>query len=363
MDARFSVFLAAARWASALAVVAYHLRFLVLREYDDSGAGSLPVQAFYFVTGLGQEAFAVFFVIEGITAARLFTQPSFTVTAEACRARLLRLYAFYLPALLLGALLDLVGTGLAGQQHLYARYEQFDPATLDLRMLVANALMLQPFFAADVGSNQMLHLFAYLFWVFLLAETFLHARNWRKPVRIAVRIALPMLAIVLMPQPFLVWSAVWLLGAGVVYHARAGLPSPRLPIALALLAIITVTSRILGAEIQLLPPPLGQWLVEWRHFLVGLGVASVALACTPVRAARSQERPAGDARFLFFFHFPIMMLSSAALLACSGVTEPMRPSAQAFALFFGILTASCVLCVVVGRALRRAGDALRRLLS
>lgn len=358
MDARFSVFLALCRWVAALTMVGYHLRFLLFAEYGDVASSNYLVQAFYFATGLGHEALAAFFVLEGIAAARIFTMPGFSITTAGCRERLLRLYSFYVPALLLGGALDWIGAGFAGQRELYQRYTEFSGASLDWGVFLANLGMLQPFFAPAFGSNQMLSLYAFLFWAFVLSELFLLAGIWPPHRRVLVRAALVAAVLALMPEQFLVWMAIWLLGVGVVLHARAGYRPPHLLIALAFLGLATLTSRMIGADEHLLPAPFGRLLMVWRYFFVGLGAAALAVACAPVHARRSQERPSFDARFMMFFHFPFMMIACAALAVWLGPLPLMQPGYVSVGLFCLVFLLTIVATLVAGRAVLRVSNML-----
>ena len=68
MSDRFVTFLLVSRWTSAIVALLYHARFLVFVDYGDVHDKTGLAKAFYFITGLGHEAFAVFFVADGILA-------------------------------------------------------------------------------------------------------------------------------------------------------------------------------------------------------------------------------------------------------------------------------------------------------
>src|SRR4051794_37158474 len=69
------------RWLAAFLVLLFHLRLDTIGDYgsDVAGAQTLPVQAFFFLTGLGHQAVIGFLVLSGaLIAGRLVVRPPLT---------------------------------------------------------------------------------------------------------------------------------------------------------------------------------------------------------------------------------------------------------------------------------------------
>jgi len=348
MRNRFVSILLAIRWTATLVAVAYHVRFLLFVDYDDVHAKTGLTRAFYFVTGLGHECFAVYFVLDGILAGLALlprlpeTMPDHLAPDRAAPAR--RAYALYrllLPGLVLGGLFDVAGARFFNDTGLYTEYPAFSTLTLDAAALLGNLAMLQPFAVPTFGSNGMLYLLSYLFWAHVLLALFLRGPP---PARIALAAAVLAFA----PLAFLTWAGTWLAGVGVVWLAATRAVRPSLPAACAGLAGALLLSRVIGADDTLLPPPFGRWLIDCKYLLVGTSCALAAWAACPAPLPRGVA--AGPAApFAFFFHFPVMMLCIAAGSALLG--EPLRqqPAPARYAAFAIVVAACAGMALLVAR--------------
>lgn len=363
MSDRFAAFLFASRWASAILALMYHVRFLLFVGYGDVEAKTGFSRLFYFLTGLGHESFAVFFVVDGIAAGLLLRHRGRAAKGRSPVARRLgALYGILLPGLLLGAALDAAGVRFFNGAGVYTAFPAFSSVTLTNASLLGNLLMLQPFVVPTFGSNGMLYLLSYLFWSFVLL--FFLARGGgldalrRRPLR-AVLLAL--LVVVVMPYPFLLWAAIWLAGVAVVLLGEAHAARPPLALACAGFATTLVLSRLAGAGTDL-PAPLGEGIVRAGYLLVGVGFAAVARALYPDGATvrRTGERAGQPASFTFFFHFPVIMLLAAAGSALLHAPLMRQPAADVYWAFAGLVGA-CLLAI--GLAARAVGAAVAALAS
>lgn len=160
MNDGFLTFLQLARWTSALVALAYHLRFLLLVNYDAVPDKNALLTGFYFLTGLGHESYAVFFVVDGILAGLILHRRRTRATAAGpgMGQHLGALYRIVLPGLLLGALFDATGSHYLGHTGVYTAFPEFSTLTLTVAAFVGNALMLQPWIVPDFGGNSMLYL-------------------------------------------------------------------------------------------------------------------------------------------------------------------------------------------------------------
>lgn len=361
MSDRFVTFLLVSRWTSVIVALLYHIRFLVFVDYDGVHDKTGLTKIFYFLTGLGHEAFAVFFVVDGILAGLVLRRHRAGALADgADRGALLRyagsLYRVLLPALALGAACDLAGSRWFDGAGLYTAFPTFSTLTLSYSALLGNALMLQPFVVPTFGSNGMLYLLSWLFWSFVLLVPALRSRGTARALLLAA-------AVFLLPWPFLVWWAIWLAGVAVVElgTARTRRPPPALGGILFVAALLL--SRFIGADTDLLPQPFGTWLVGAKYLLAGLAFAAIAWALYPDRAQATHEglrdaalgmagSAAGQAAaFAFFGHFPVMMLGTAIGSALLGQPLMQQPTPAAGAMFVVLAILCLAVAAFVGRAM------------
>jgi len=350
MRNRYLSFLLAARWTSVMVALMYHVRFLLFVDYEHVHDKTWWSDVFYFLTGLGHEAFAVFLVLDGILTGRaLRAQGPPARTTPGRKA--IALYGLLLPGLVLGGLFDVAGARFFNGSGLYTAYPAFTTLTLGYASLLGNLFMLQPFVVPTFGSNGMLYLLSFLFWSLILLGVFLRATRAGRAVLLAA-------AMILAPPLFLVWSAIWLSGVAVADIGATRSTRPPLPVAVIAFAGALLLSRFLGAGTHW-PPTSGTWLVDCKFLLVGWGFAAIAWARYPPgtwhEAAPDDPAPA----FTFFFHFPVMMLVvgiGTTLLGQSLMRQPAPASYGAFA----VVVAACVgTTVVVARAAAGAVDAVR----
>jgi hypothetical protein len=359
----FLSFVLASRWASVILALMYHVRFLLFVDYEDVHAKTALSTLFYFLTGLGHESFAVFFVLDGILAGLLL--PRHRPDALPGRATVFRQmmapYRILVPGLILGAGLDTAGAAFFDEAGVYTDFPAFSTLTLDGVALLGNLFMLQPFAVPTFGSNGMLYLLSYVYWSFVLLVLWLR-------LALLGRLLLPAAVVALAPRTFLLWGTTWLAGVVVVHLGATRDARPSLPFGLAGFAGTLLLSRLLGADTHALPPPFGAWLIQCKYLLVGTSFAAVAWALYPARAQHERLRaralvtvdtPAAQAAaFTFFCHFPVMMLLVG--MASTLLDQPlMRQPAPARYGGFAVAVAACLgTTVLVARAAAGVIDAV-----
>lgn len=338
MPNRFVSFLQLARWTSVIVALMYHVRFLLFVDYEDVDAKTALSAAFYFLTGLGHESFAVFFVLDGILTGRALQRYP---PGAAVARRVGALYRLLLPGLVLGAIFDVMGVRFLNASGLYTAYPAFSTLTLGYAPLLGNLLMLQPFVVPTFGSNGMLYLVSYLFWSLILVALCARAA-W--PRRIVLLAAVAALA----PASFLAWASIWLAGIAVAYAGATRAARPPLPLAIAGFVGALLLSRFIGADAHLLPSPFGAWLIEWKYVFVGASFAAVAWALYPAHPRHDEAVDAAvdgaapqTAAFTFFFHFPVMMLLVGVASTFLGQPLMQQPAPARYGEFV-ILVAACV---------------------
>jgi hypothetical protein len=345
MPNRFVSFLLVSRWTSVMVALMYHVRFLLFVDYEHVHEKTWLSNAFYFLTGLGHESFAVFFVLDGIltgVALRAHGPP-----ARATPGRnALALYGLLLPGLMLGAVFDVAGARFFNGAGLYTAYPAFSTLTLGFAPLLGNAFMLQPFVVPTFGSNGMLYLLSFLFWTLVLLGVLLRATRTGRVVLLAAVVALA-------PPLFLIWAAIWLTGLAVVHAGATRTARPPLSVAFACFAGALLLSRFLGAGTHW-PQPSGAWFVDCRFLLVGWGFAAIAWALYPPGAQHDAVPDDPAAAFTFFFHFPVMMLVVGIVTTLSGQALMQQPAPARYGAFVAVVAACVGTTVGVARAARPA---------
>ncbi|NHZ83941.1 hypothetical protein F2P44_32425 [Massilia sp. CCM 8695] len=361
MNRRFETFLDTSLWISAVMTLLYHFRFLMFVDYDALHEKSGVDQVFYFLSGLGHESFAVFFVLNGIFAGLLLRRMPPAQGELALLRHWWRSHLALLPVLVLGGLLDLAGAHFLNGSGLYSDFPAFSTVTLSWTAFFGNLFMLQPALVPTFGSNGMLYLYAYLWWSCCLLV--LTRRAWRsgKPWRMAIGAALVLALASWMPPTFWPWLTIWLLGVAV--GLRGPWPRPLVhPLAAwALLATVILFSRLTGARTDLLPAPWGHMLMQWKYVLVGMGFAVLATilhrspklpagdAAAPSLLARINRHLAASASMAFLFHFPLMMMLTAIGADLFGHQLMQQPGLLCYVL----LGCAVTLCYAASHALAR----------
>lgn len=359
MSERFLTFLLLARWSSALLALMYHVRFLAFINYDAVEDKNILLTGFYFLTGLGHESYAVFFILDGILAGLILHRQRAAPAADGASLgrHVLALYRLMLPGLVLGAVFDHTGVRLFSGTGVYTDFPEFSTLALGYAPMLGNVFMLQPFVVPNFGGNSMLYLLSYLFWSLVLLVLFLRATGlpplWRRLARVALLAAVMLLA----PYKFLIWGAIWLAGVGLVHLAetRTWRPPP-LP-ALLLCGATLLLSRVLGPATRGMEPLLRDWVIQLGFLGAGLGFAAIAWSLYPKRQAWQRESPAYSAlreagswpaqaaSFTFFFHFPVIMLLAAMGDARLGQPLMQQPTTSS-SLWFAFLCLASVLAAL-----------------
>lgn len=372
MSERFLSFLLLARWSSALVALTYHVRFLTFINYDAVEDKNILLTALYFLTGLGHESYAVFFILDGLLAGLVLHRQRSSPAADGAglRRHAFKLYGLMLPGLLLCCVFDYTGVRLFYGSGVYTDFPEFSTLALGYAPLLGNLFMLQPFVVPNFGGNSMLYLLSYLFWSLVLLVLFLRAAALPPVWRCLARVALLAAVMLVMPYKFLIWAAIWLLGVGLVFLAESRAWRPPLLPALLLCAATLLLSRVLGPVTRGLEPVLRDWVIQLGFLGAGLGFAAIAWSLYPKRQAWQRESraysairafdswPAQVASFTFFFHFPVIMLLAALGHARLGQPLMQQPTVAACLWFAAMALASVLAAACVTAALAASLRAL-----
>ena len=169
-----------ARGLAALLVFFGHLRGFVFYPYDQLTNRGLLETAIWTVTGLGNQAVMIFFVLSGFLITRSIVlddrRGRFSWQTYLIK-RLSRLWVVLIPCLIMTCFWDNLGISLSGQDfydgRLYATYNSGpDLATggadLTLSTFIKNLFFLQTIVAPTYGSNSPLWSLANEFWYYLM---------------------------------------------------------------------------------------------------------------------------------------------------------------------------------------------------
>lgn len=375
MNDRFVAFLVVSRWASALVALMYHLRTLLFVDYHAVSEKNGVSKAFYAITGLGHESFAVFVVLDGVVSGMIMRGrwAGTPIDRAAIFEHLGALYRIILPCLALGAVFDVAGVRFFNQYCVYTAFPELGTVTLSLSSLFGNVFNMQPFIVPNFGSNSMLYLLSYLFWFSILLLLFARAGTLDGPRRLYARAVLFILVVLVLPYKFLVWGAIWYSGVLVATRSEVRFMKPGVGIALILFACALVLSRVTTSDSSVLPEHLKKWILEGKFLLVGMSFALLTRALYPEAGQGVQERlvrsvidmRAGRsgmaASFTFYFHFPVIMLLVATATSVLDLPLTQQPTLTRYAEFASLIGASVCAAAFIARAV--AGATARKLVG
>lgn len=325
-------FLDMARWIAAALVFVAHLRNPLFLGYGEVPAAhrTLTVQAWYFVTGWHAEAVTVFFVLSGLLvggAGLARMQAGSFQPASYAIDRVTRLYLPFLPALLLGYALDVLGSsfmaevGFWNHAHpMVAQKVNSAPfaSSLSADTLLGNILMLQHYFVPPAGSNQPLWTISAEFWfyaVFLFAA--LAGALARTPLTRAVSLVLMAGVFAVLGPKFLVLFGLWSIGVAVAFvpQRRWQHPLPAVLVFMAVLIAARVGQGILDTDATYRELKNYAVALAFAHLLVSLRGRRYAWL---ERVARPNAFFASFSYSLYLLHFPLMLFVLA-LMHATGV--------------------------------------------
>lgn len=368
MNSRYLSFISWVAWWSTLSVLAYHWRFLLFAQFDQVSDRTLIVRTFYFLTGLGHESFAIFFVVSGIRAG-YWIQKTDAATNRFLATSVRDLKRYHLGliwALFIGAGLDLLGKLVFNHAGFYdaGGFPSFGQISLDWLAFLGNLFMLQPFVVPTFGSNGMLYLLSYLFWAHVLLFVFAcWANRFAGPIGRLARYVAAMILVLALPRECVLWMAIWFTGVAVAALGENYRARPSLLSGLLIFGAAIVLSRAIGSDADWLPEPFGAALPAWKYFIVAAGFALIALSVYPDartgQALAASEtgtttlarRLGRDATFIFFFHLPFVMLLGGVLFDHAGLLPSVQPGIGAYTTFAVALGASLILTTLAGRAI------------
>jgi peptidoglycan/LPS O-acetylase OafA/YrhL len=338
------------RWTSALAVLAGHVRMFLFPPMESIGHAWIPLNTFYLVTGFGNQAVMVFFVLSGFLvggrAAEKLSEGTFRM-GDYMADRVSRLYPVFFVGLLLTATLDSFGMNLFYNANCYkSTYPMLRDlvnynmgSQLSIVTFLSNLLMLQGIVTPSFGTNGPLWSLSMEFWYYILFPLLLipfYARAAR--VRwTSIGILVLVLCLLAMNPNYYALFVVWLLG---VAARRLHFPFRNSSVAFGLLALTLVNSRIGFGPSYLRDLVIG---VGCMLVIVSVHNGGGGIAC----GAALSKKMANFSYSLYCCHFPIVVFSVAILASRRDVS---MLSMQSRFLIAAALTTFC-LCASYGISL------------
>ncbi len=219
-----SVHMDAIRGIAAMLVFYEHFRSLMFVDFAEVNHKSAVTKLSYFLSGLGHSAVMVFFVLSGffiVSSVMRAVKTNRWSWGWYAEQRLTRLLVVIIPAVVLGGLLDQIGTRMFGLETIYGgggQYHLMVPKaialTSTLPIALGNLLFLQQIVVPTFGSNGPMWSLANEFWYYLLFPLLLFAFAGKQPI--ALRIGLAVLSVAIMAfigKTISIYFAVWMMGA------------------------------------------------------------------------------------------------------------------------------------------------------
>lgn len=376
----FASFIDMARWISAAIVFLGHLRNPVFFGFESVPVAdrSLIVKLWFFVTGLHNEAVIVFFVLSGFlvggiaTARRQtgqFRLPDYLID------RISRIFLPYLPALLLTALLDWIGSHYFGAAGLYTHEQPMireklasgafsEAATPFIFMM--NVLMQQTLRTLPFGSNGPLWTISLEFWFYIAFGLALVATAARARRDIVIRAIVLVALALFLGADFFVFFGLWLIGVAVAQIPWRYLERPL--VALALFAAMLLVARFGMGAVHATP-----LVLAIRNYAVAASFGWVLLSMRGV-SFKPLETIAPLNAFMakfsysvYLIHFPLLIFLLSALYATGrfpGIATGYSPAdRQGLAVYGLVAVAGFVFAYLFAMATELQTGKLRRLMK
>lgn len=373
VDRSLSVALDLTRWSAACLVVISHVRHLMFTDLKNVVAPSIPLKAFYFLTGFGHEAVVLFFVISGFLVGGTTLQRWVATGVDLKRyfaARISRIHTVLVPALVVGGCLDYAGLWWFNASELYtdpAKYRTISlgntiVSSLDLKTFVLNVLMMQHVIAHNFGSNGPLWSLSWEWWYYCIFAMGALAALGSGAVRIAAAAAVAM-ACILLPGKLLLWGCIWLIGVGVHVWLRSGRALPPLVPALVGLFVVLTISRVTHNVDNL--ENHESLLAEFSRDLMTGAAFAVALAAVGggrwrLPWPRFHQKMADFSYSTYLLHFPVMLFIVAVGHQLLGLAIHSQPDAAGLACFAAVTGLCYAVCYSFSRVVEVQTPVVRR---
>jgi len=326
MNSGTSDFLSASRWVAAFLVVLFHVYNLSFTSHQ-VGPPNLLFRGVHFIGGFGHMAVIVFFVISGFLVggrAIINLQDKGFNVIDYFVNRFSRIYAVFIPALIIGGIFDFVGIKIFNASEIYTHPDAFygNPfgnniaKHLNLGIFVGNLMQLQTIMVSSFGSNGPLWSLANEWWYYVLFGSCMVAYCPGPMITRVVACGAIVVLAMLLPFTISLWFIVWGIGVGLAVLDRywAGWP---FFVGATILAIGLIVVRVADTWPMYRGMTTGVAVDFTMDLTVALGY-SAALVCAknlkrPLKFGSLHRLLASFSYTAYLVHFPAMVLVAAVL--------------------------------------------------
>jgi peptidoglycan/LPS O-acetylase OafA/YrhL len=303
-----------------------HLRALFFVDIQHVRRANLPINVLYFLTGFGNQAVMVFFVLSGFLISSVIIRRRFFGNwswRDYTIDRASRLYVVLIPGLLFGLLWDKMGSVLFAFNHIYSQpVDGFGLAVaqnqLTPSVFLGNLFFLQTILCPTFGSNGPLWSLANEFWYYVLFPVaLLSGIAWvGHSLRTAVPLGILTACLVVFLGPRILGGfVIWLSGTILVFaYANWTFPTR------GWLSVYIVATIFLLAGC-LIASRIGRWVIFGNDLGVGISFSLFLFAVLQMDAAKEKSVYPSAAHFLagfsyslYVLHFPLLLFLRAWLV-------------------------------------------------
>lgn len=303
------------RWSAAFLVVIGHLRSLLFVEYNKVESSTIIDKIFYFFTGFGHEAVIVFFVLSGYLVGGEFLRMSKTyqVFIIYLIKRFSRIFIVFVPALIIGGLIDLIGSHWINFHNIYDNSFHFSTMNfsvidrINIEVLLINLGMMQTSLGPTLGSNGPLWSLANEWWYYILPLlSFLLIKSPYILIRFIIGMIVVLLLYILNPY-IILYFIIWVMGmTASLIHKK--FPLYLLPFSFLFIFLTFVFSRFHIFDIR---PFYYDLFISFSIILLLIILSEVREI--PVPFQKTNSVLADYSYSLYLFHFPFILIIVAGL--------------------------------------------------
>ncbi|CAH0136103.1 hypothetical protein SRABI96_00361 [Peribacillus sp. Bi96] len=200
------------RGVAAILVLVNHFRNIFFVKFEDIDFPNAILLLLYSIAGLGHQAVIVFFVLSGFFISNSVLTKVYNNTWSwkyYLINRLTRLYVVLIPVLVIGFIIDLIGSNFLD----YSFFPKNMDNGLSFSVLVGNLFFLQEIFVPVLGANDPLWSLSYEFWYYILFPCILFIFVKKKSgFMVGLYSILTILLMTVLGVKILQYFIIWLLG-------------------------------------------------------------------------------------------------------------------------------------------------------
>jgi peptidoglycan/LPS O-acetylase OafA/YrhL len=364
-DTASSAHLDMLRGLAAVLVAIGHIRLMLIVNTSELHEVKLYMKPFYFITNLGTNSVMVFFVLSGFfigSSVILAMREDRWQWKKYAIARGARIYTVLVPALILGGIIDIIGSHLLASSIVYSTpnygggLPESIPANVTALITLGNLLSLQEIFVPTLGSNHPLWSLANEVWYYamfpLLVAAFSFAGRASLYKRLIPLFFLSLILLMLTPKIRSLFL-IWLMGAAIALVPRMKIRYWQT------IAVVAALSGWLVAQ--------SLKIVESNAYVTGM-LASALVYClitqpessVPALYKRLAAHLSSISYTLYLTHHPFIVFFAALIL---GHGPKMQPDAAGIATTFAMLFATILYAALLWALFEKQTDKVRRYLE